>query len=64
MDDFWNAVWSVTPTILVGLLFWFIMWVIIRADRHERAALSKLEASERERLGIATPTAAPADPQN
>ncbi|THG29592.1 hypothetical protein [Naasia lichenicola] len=64
MDDFWNAVWSITPTILVGLLFWFIMWVIIRADRHERAALAKLEATERERLGISTPVAAPGDPRN
>ena len=58
MDDFLNAVWSVTPTLLVGALFWFIMWVIIRADRHERAALAKLEASERARLGI------PAEPRN
>jgi len=53
MDDFWNAVWSVTPTILVGLLFWFIMWVIIRADRHERSALAKLEVAERARVAAA-----------
>ena len=50
MEYFWNAVWSVTPTILVGLVFWFILWAVIRADRHERKALAKVEAEERARF--------------
>jgi hypothetical protein len=49
-QDFWgNALYSVTPTILVGLLFWFILRAIIRADRTERTAYSKIEAEERAR---------------
>jgi len=54
MDYFWSVVWAVAPTILVGLLFWFIMWSIIRIDRHERAALAKVEAQERARRSRAS----------
>jgi flagellar biosynthesis/type III secretory pathway M-ring protein FliF/YscJ len=56
MDYFWSAVWAVTPTILVGLVFWFIVWAIIRTDRHERQALAKVEAEERARLGTRSPS--------
>ena len=48
IEDFWlNALYSVTPTILVGLIFWFVLRAIIRSDRSERAAHSKIEAEER-----------------
>jgi hypothetical protein len=50
MDFFWNAVWSLTPTVLVGGVFWFILWVIIRSDRHERKAQADIEAQELARL--------------
>ncbi|MFU8948155.1 hypothetical protein ACLRGF_15660 [Mycetocola zhadangensis] len=57
MDNFWvNALWSLAPTVLVGLIFWVIMRSIIRSDRDERAAYAKLEATERARLGL-PPTA-------
>ena len=56
MDYFWSVVWAVAPTILVGLVFWFIMWSIIRIDRHERNALSKVEAQERARLAARSTT--------
>ncbi len=50
-EEFWaNAVFSVTPTILVGLIFWFVIWGIIRADRNERGAYAKIEAEERAKL--------------
>jgi len=50
-DDFWgNAVFSVTPTILLGLIFWFAMRAILRADRAEREAYTRIEAEERARL--------------
>jgi flagellar biosynthesis/type III secretory pathway M-ring protein FliF/YscJ len=42
-----NAIYSVTPTILVGLIFWFIMRAIIRADRTERKVHADIEAQER-----------------
>jgi hypothetical protein len=48
MDDFWlNAIWSVAPTVLIGLTFWFVMRAILRADRTERDAYSRIEAEER-----------------
>lgn len=50
-DDFWgNAIFSVTPTIVLGLIFWFAMRSIIRADRAERETFSAIEAEERARL--------------
>lgn len=53
IEDFWlNALYSVTPTILVGLVFWFVLRVIVRADRTERAVRARIEAEERQRLGI------------
>lgn len=38
---------SLAPTVLLGLLFWFILRAIIRSDRSERAAYAKVEAEER-----------------
>jgi hypothetical protein len=49
-----NVIFSVTPTILVGLIFWFAMRAIIRADRSERTAYAKIEAEERAKLDRAT----------
>ncbi len=46
-DLMWGTIYSVTPTILIGLLFWFIMRSIIRSDSTERTAFAKIEAEER-----------------
>ena len=43
-------IFSLAPTILIGLVFWFIMRAIIRSDRNERAAYAKIEAEERAKL--------------
>ena len=52
-QEFWsNALYSVTPTILVGLVFWFVLRAIIRGDRNERAAYAKIEAEERAKAGL------------
>ncbi|WP_123519919.1 hypothetical protein [Frigoribacterium sp. PhB24] len=40
-------VFSVTPTIVVGLIFWFIVRALLRSDRTERAVYAKVEAEER-----------------
>jgi hypothetical protein len=49
-DSVWgNIVFSVTPTILVGLIFWFAMRAILRADRTERKVYARIEAEERAR---------------
>jgi hypothetical protein len=56
LEDFWaNAVFSVTPTILIGLVFWQIMRVIIRADRTERTVYARIEAEERAKRGMPAP---------
>jgi len=49
--DFWGGiVWALAPTIVIGLLFWFIMRSVIRSDRNERASYAKVEAEERARF--------------
>ena len=56
IENFWlNAAYSVTPTILIGLVFWFVMRSILRADRDERESYSKIEQEEREKRGLADP---------
>ncbi|GHD51960.1 hypothetical protein [Mycetocola manganoxydans] len=51
MDNYWfNAIFSVVPTLVVGLFFWFVMRSIIRMDRTERKAYARIEAEERAKL--------------
>ena len=48
LENFWaNAAFSVTPTILVGLIFWLAMRSFIRADRTERKVYDEIEFEER-----------------
>ena len=55
IENFWlNAAYSVTPTILIGLVFWFVMRSILRADRDERESYSRIEQEEREKRGLPT----------
>ena len=53
IENFWlNAAYSVTPTILIGLVFWFVMRAILRADRGERDAYAEIEREERAKRGL------------
>ena len=53
IENFWaNALFSVTPTILIGLIVWFIMRAILSADRGERESYKKLEREERAKRGL------------
>jgi hypothetical protein len=53
MDTFWAGVpWALLPTILVGLVFWFVMRAIVRADRTERKVYARMEAEERAKRGL------------
>ena len=53
MENLWvNVIYSVTPTILIGLVFWFIMRAILRADRNERDTYHKIEQEERTKRGL------------
>ncbi len=37
---------GVLPSIGLGLLFWYAMRAIVRADRNERAAEARLDAAD------------------
>jgi hypothetical protein len=53
VENFWvNAAWSVTPTILIGLVFWLVLRTILHADRTERKVYAQIEAEERAKLGL------------
>jgi len=48
LQEYWsNAIFSLVPTIAVGLIFWFVMAAILRSDRSERNSYAKIEAEER-----------------
>jgi hypothetical protein len=46
MNDLWPAVAALIPSLGVGVLFYFAMRAIVRADRNERAALARLDAQQ------------------
>jgi hypothetical protein len=53
MDDLWvAALWALTPTIVVIALFFFVLRGILRMDRTERRAYSRIEAEERAKRGL------------
>jgi len=55
IENFWlNAAYSVTPTILIGLVFWFVMRAILRADRGERDTYAAIELEERKKRGLSS----------
>ncbi len=52
-QEFWaNAVYSLIPTIVLGLFFWFVLRGVMRSDRTERAVAAKIEAEERAKAGL------------
>lgn len=52
-QEFWaNAIFSLIPTLAVGLIFWFTLRGILRADRTERKVYADIEAEERARAGL------------
>lgn len=56
IENFWgNAIYSVVPTIALGLFFWMLLRSILRADRTERKVYAQIEAEERARLGLDKP---------
>lgn len=53
MDTWWlNAIWSLTPTVLIGLFFWMVLRLILRADRTERRVYREIEDEERAKAGL------------
>lgn len=53
VENYWVAlVWSIIPTIVVTVVFFFILRSIIRADRTERRVYAQIEAEERAKRGL------------
>jgi len=46
MDTVLAALGALVPPVGVGLIFWFALRSIIRADRTERAAMARLDVEE------------------
>ena len=46
------AAWSVIPTIVVCVVFWFVLRGILRFDRTERQTHARIEAEERAARGL------------
>ena len=44
---FWQALAALLPTIGVSLLFWYVMRIILRADRTERLEMARFDAEQR-----------------
>ena len=58
--DLWgNIIFSLVPTVVVGLIFWFVMRAIIRADRTERRVYAEIETEERARMAADSPIEPP-----
>jgi len=45
---------SILPSIGVGLIFWYVMRAVIRADRRERAELARIDAEEERQAAAAS----------
>lgn len=53
MDSYWAAVvWSLLPTVVVSVLFFFVLRSILRLDRTERRVRGEIEAEERAKRGL------------
>ena len=53
IENFWlNALYSVTPTAILGVVFWLVMRSILGADRGERDAYADIEREERKKRGL------------
>ncbi|SFS03648.1 hypothetical protein SAMN04487783_0769 [Agrococcus baldri] len=52
-ESWWgNAIFSLVPTIVLGLIFWMVMRMILRGDRTARREYDRIEAEERAKLGL------------
>ncbi|WP_051222686.1 hypothetical protein [Agrococcus lahaulensis] len=52
-ESWWgNAIFSLIPTIVLGLLFWMVLRFIIRGDRTARLEYDRIEAEERAKAGL------------
>lgn len=43
MESFWDGLGALIPSIGVGVIFYFVMRFVVRADRNERLQLAELD---------------------
>ena len=51
------VIWALLPTLVVSVLFVFVLRSILRMDRTERRVYAKIEAEERAARGLDAPAA-------
>lgn len=52
-QEYWaNFVFSLVPTIVLGLIFWFVIRGVLRADRREREVSARIDIEERAKVGL------------
>lgn len=61
MESFWDGLGALIPSIGVGVIFYFVMRFVVRADRNERLQLAELdrmadEQTSTEDQGNSTPS--------
>lgn len=52
METFLAALWSLTPTVLIGIFFAWVLRSILKADRRERHIYKVIENEERVKAGL------------
>ncbi|MFH8251542.1 hypothetical protein ACH3VR_14315 [Microbacterium sp. B2969] len=53
MDEYWTAVfWTLLPTVVVTIIFFWVLRSILRADRTERRTYARIEAEQRAKRGL------------
>lgn len=52
METFVAAMWALTPTVLIGIFFFWVLRLILRADRTERKVFKQIEDQERKKAGL------------
>ncbi|HUH53146.1 MAG TPA: hypothetical protein VLZ31_03775 [Microbacteriaceae bacterium] len=52
METFTASLWAITPTLLVGIFFAWVLRSILRADRTERKIFKNIEEEERQKAGL------------
>jgi hypothetical protein len=45
---------SILPSVGIGLIFWYVMRAVIRADRRERAEIARIDAEDARRAAEAS----------
>jgi hypothetical protein len=56
MDAVWPYLAAILPTILVAILFYFLIKSMLEGDRRERMAQRRFEAEQDRRAGLASGT--------